>query len=867
MKKILLIILSALACIVASHAVPALNKPITVTQPDGTVLTIRMHGDEYLHWATCGNSLVVKSSDGYWHYATFDEQGVSYIQGGRVTVNLQGDGKSVVPPREAIAKAQQKRNQNYISKKNLVPKTSSRYSPISEGNKRFLILLIEFSDKKFSKKKSDFENMLNGEAYTYNGATGSVKRYYTDVSFGKFNPQFDVYGPISVSYTSAYCANDPLNAVIQACRYAHDNLGVNFANYCNMSSSAVDNVFFFFPGYNQAEGGGSDTIWPHAAEYGNAFLVLDGKSIHCYGCASEFKANAGAVMAGIGTFSHEFGHVIGLPDFYDTDYEENGQCFALGTLSLMSDGSYNNNGNTPPYFTYEEKHILGWDNGLTLLKDGTNVLSKTSDNVTFYNPTTTKNEYYLYESRPNIGWDKYTSCAGMAIYHVDKSDYVMPNGYTAGMLWEMGYYINDFANHQCMDLVESVYPESALQYYSDMVFPGRKNVTKFTSDTKPAARSWAGKNTGYNITNISFNSTFGTTTLTVSTEKMITGTVRNSLGEPLPQVKVLIKYITSSPEIKSIITHNGVSLSQLNLTPSADSEEYVSTTDANGNFEVKLTRAGKYTVSINHGEYQPYNSSVTVDSVSNIDIVLTTVQDEANVNLQKYKSISGNLVGYGDNTDHYGAMRYTAKELESYVDFPIKSISFLVDNGGNGTVDKMGVQIYFDNVLQCDCESKHIFGTMCTVDISAYNLKIPANKTVTFAYYLLNPSYGYPFRLADPETPATGGNLVTNNPNSGWVSISNGNVVISAKIIDNEKIIDLSGINYILLENSYKSGDTLQLKLKTSSINTPSNISWTVNGKPASKSVVLEKGVCIIRAYLTFASGRHEVIETKLNVK
>ena len=865
MKKILLAILCIFSCIYAAYAVPALNRPITVTQPDGTVLTIRIHGDEFLHWTTCGNFLVAKASDGYWRYASFDSEGVSKALGERVRIDLPGDGKGIRPPKSAIDKAREKRERLTGLKKKASKRTAARMSPISEGTKRFLILLIEFSDKNFTKQKSNFEDMLNSTSYSYNGATGSVNKYYQDVSFGKFNPVFDVFGPIRVSYTSAYCANNPLNAVIEACNYAHNKLGVNFANYCNLNSSDVDNVFFFFPGYNQAEGGGSDTIWPHAAEYYSPFLVLDGKNLYKYGCASEFKGNSGGIMAGIGTFSHEFGHVIGLPDFYDTDYEENGYGNGLYTLSLMDTGSYNNNGNTPPYFTYEEKHMLGWDNGLTPLKQGTNTINKTSNNVTFYNPTQTEGEYYLYESRPNTGWDKYTECSGLAIYHVDKSDFMMPNGLTARELWEINYYINDFAEHQCMDLVESVYPESALKYYSQLVFPGYNNVTKFTSETKPSSRSWAGADTGYNITNISFNNLMGTTTLTVETAKGISGEVKSTSNEPIAGADVTIRFASSvaSKEASS----NGLTIQKVYSASLNSTEQYRATTDAQGKFEIKLEKDGIYEVSVSKDGYLDYHSNVEVKAITNLNIILNTISDEAGITLQKYTTLSNYIIGYGANTDHYVGLRYTAQELAQYVGDPINSITFMAYNNGTGTVDKMGVQVYFDSTLMCDCETEHIFGTFCRADISRYNLKIPSAKTVTFVYYLINPTYGYPVCLADDDKPVTGANLISNKPNLSWTALDYGNVVISASITHNATVIDLSGINYIIHKSSYNSGEKFDLKLQTSSVNPPSAVSWTVNGEPATGSVVLQKGVSTIRAYLTFSSGRHEVIETKLNVK
>ena len=64
---------------------------------------------------------------------------------------------------------------------------------------------------------------------------------------------------------------------------------------------------------------------------------------------------------GLGVFAHEFGHDLGLPDFYDTNGGENGTSF----WTLMSSGSWLGHatdgiGTTPGLMGPEEKRFLGW---------------------------------------------------------------------------------------------------------------------------------------------------------------------------------------------------------------------------------------------------------------------------------------------------------------------------------------------------------------------------------------------------------------------------------------------------------------------------------------------------------------------------
>ena len=202
---------------------------------------------------------------------------------------------------------------------------------------------------------------LNKPGYSDNGATGSARDYYYDNSNGVFEPIFDVYGPIKLSQNMAYYgANDssgndknPEQAVKEACQ-AIDNI-VDFSNYDLDGDGEVDLVYMVYAGKGEADGGSSNTIWPHQWNLSSAGvnLILDGKTVDRYACGSEL--NGSGSIDGLGTICHEFGHAMGLPDFYDTDYDTNGQGRTLLDYSLMDSGSYNNDGWTPPYLNMEER--------------------------------------------------------------------------------------------------------------------------------------------------------------------------------------------------------------------------------------------------------------------------------------------------------------------------------------------------------------------------------------------------------------------------------------------------------------------------------------------------------------------------------
>ena len=64
---------STLACLLvalSAAAVPASPVPQTVTQPDGTTVTLRLHGDEFYNFVTTLDGYTVaRNDDGFYTYA------------------------------------------------------------------------------------------------------------------------------------------------------------------------------------------------------------------------------------------------------------------------------------------------------------------------------------------------------------------------------------------------------------------------------------------------------------------------------------------------------------------------------------------------------------------------------------------------------------------------------------------------------------------------------------------------------------------------------------------------------------------------------------------------------------------------------
>lgn len=505
MKKIISSIILLLSVATYSiFAIPAYNKPVQVIQPDGSTITIEIHGDEFLNWKTYAGRQVEQAKDGFFYFASFDMNGDILISKTKVNASSASLGAAfggeVKPPLAAIQKANLKREE------------MARQKSISMGSHKFLTILVEFPNLKFIHPKESFENLLNEDGYSVNGATGSAMNYYSENSDKKFDPEYIIAGPYTVSEDYEYYGQNGSNGdkraqelFIEAVRLADED--IDFSEYDADNDGHVDNIFFYYAGHNEAEGGPSNTIWPHKWVMFKDDVYVDGKKAYGYACTSELKGSSGETICGIGTFCHEFGHVLGLPDFYDTDYNTNGNGAALGPYSLMSSGGYNNGGNTPPYFNSEERRMLGWMEAPTeLTESGEYTLEPINKNKAYVTPTNNNGEYFLYESRGGTGWDEPLP-TGMIIYHVDKSTNNV-KGSTAKRRWDSGNGINAVAAHQCFDIEEAGGREN-YRKASEIIYPGSTNNTEFSLYSTPAAINWEGEHTGYDITNITDNGEAG----------------------------------------------------------------------------------------------------------------------------------------------------------------------------------------------------------------------------------------------------------------------------------------------------------------------------------------------------------------------
>lgn len=484
-RCLLILAVSAIGAL-AARAIPAYPGPIKVTQPDGTTLTIQLQGDEhgYMAYTDDGFPVVQNAQTGAYEYARLTPQGL--VGSGIVATPAESRTAQVeaylrhvdIPAIERRA-AQLRAEHRDASNPYLVNDFPT------QGTQRSLVILVEFSDISFTSVEDPYayyHDMLNQEGFTHaNGACGSARDYYHACSNGQFDPQFDVVGPVQLPQPQSYYGADSqqmLDAlayqmVIDACLMLDNE--VDFSQYDLNGDGMVDNIYFFYAGFGQADSGQSQVIWPHAGkineDWHQDMPLLDGVYINRYAASNEIRYGTGPMFkpVGIGTFVHEFAHVLGLVDHYDTGY---GGGFHPDIWDVMAAGSYNDNQNTPPAFSAFERAELGWleYTDITPATPGllnVHELQASNSALRLVVPDTEGREFFIFENRQQRGWDRTLPGHGMLVWHIDRDL----------ELWHTNK-ANADAAHQRIDIVEADRVQTNNSYGGDS-FPGTSRVTTF----------------------------------------------------------------------------------------------------------------------------------------------------------------------------------------------------------------------------------------------------------------------------------------------------------------------------------------------------------------------------------------------------
>lgn len=221
-----------------------------------------------------------------------------------------------------------------------------------------------------------------------------------------------------------------------------DNEGFDFSRFDLDNDGRIDAIIVLHSGY-AAELGGSDCymgghsrdrIWSHAIAYTDRFWKSNRQDITVggYSIASAMRGTCHARPARIAVITHEFMHILGLPDLNDghpLDYVGKG----IGEYDIMSnahgvDGSQIYPAHLSPWCKYK----MGWVDPIEIGADGVFTIRPSAHYPDIYiiREGFKRYEYMLIENRQSGEmWDKNLPGSGLLIYHIDDTSDMKIRGY------------------------------------------------------------------------------------------------------------------------------------------------------------------------------------------------------------------------------------------------------------------------------------------------------------------------------------------------------------------------------------------------------------------------------------------------------
>jgi M6 family metalloprotease-like protein len=332
------------------------------------------------------------------------------------------------------------------------------------------------------------------------GGNGCVKDYFMEVSYNQLNLQITLTNWVQVSQTHDYYGPESkwgefaLDAISAA-----DVAGVNFAAFDNDGDGIVEAVSIVHQGAGQESTANTNDIWSHMwtleeAGFSENQRSFDGVLLNTYICQPEDDGTGN--INTIGIMCHEIGHLLGAPDFYDTDYT-NPDYRGTGFWDLQADGFWNGNpmGSSPAHPNlFTKTYYYNWLDAIELTYPITiNMLETDLYQQAYFYTTSNENEFFLLENQQQSGFDAALPGHGLLIYHVDQNyidTHFENNDINAGP--HQGLSIEDAGANGIID-------------DADCPFPGTTINLSFTDYTTPSALNWSGNPTNKPIVAINEN--------------------------------------------------------------------------------------------------------------------------------------------------------------------------------------------------------------------------------------------------------------------------------------------------------------------------------------------------------------------------
>ena len=414
-------------------SVPAYPHFITVKQPNGEEITLKMRGDERMKWMESedGYSLMY-DSDKNIVFAALDENEDMVPSAIRASDYAKRSPEVKAKLKNIPKGLQYSKNQKQIFRQVWKMRENSLFRSLKSSQAttkaKAICALIGFPDKPITKSLSEFELLMNQIGYSAGSARGSVRDFYLENSYGQLDLIVTVVGPYVAANDWAYygendaTGNDAhaVDLAREAANFAFNEANIDPADYDNDGDGYIDAFHFLYAGYGEESGADSDCIWAHMWGFSRPLIFGDVR-LDVYSCSPELRGSRGSSITSIGPICHELCHIFGAPDFYDADGPESGGDFlGTGDWDLMASGSWNGNGDSPAHINMYQKIDFGWVNPIELnsTQTITDMPNSALNPVAYTIQTPTPGEYYVLENRQQEGFDRNVPGTGLLIYHV-----------------------------------------------------------------------------------------------------------------------------------------------------------------------------------------------------------------------------------------------------------------------------------------------------------------------------------------------------------------------------------------------------------------------------------------------------------------
>jgi len=337
------------------------------------------------------------------------------------------------------------------------------------GSYHIPVLLVEFGDFSHTLPSSTFTDQFNSNYYL-NGEGTSVSKYYYHESYGTLDITYDIYDwrtLTSHSYNWYGTGNNAFQFILDSVNlFGTGPNAIDFTQYDSDNDGRIDGIVVLHAGYAQEYMGaghmksqtrifnGSTNYSIQGLYYGNVSLVeekLAPSFCSTYITAYNYPSDCrGPVL----TETHEFAHLLGLPDLYQVHPTTGSQVGAgLGDITMMS--QQDRYPQKPINFDAWSRYFFGWIGP-------TDIDGSMSGNYTLTSIDASPNSAYILRDdskmnsqefflvanryRSNYNQDKwlfgglvngqiYNIYGGLEIYHVDEQ-YISNNYLTNTIMYD-----------------------------------------------------------------------------------------------------------------------------------------------------------------------------------------------------------------------------------------------------------------------------------------------------------------------------------------------------------------------------------------------------------------------------------------------